>query len=119
MTSVTADAKNARPLALDSQNPDPTEETMHHSLLLRSLLLATFTVASIFGLHNLKSSGSLVSAQNQVTQGSLQVVDPNGQVKAICPLKHTSVKAQISGFLARATVTQEFENPFKEKIEAV
>ncbi|OLD27742.1 MAG: hypothetical protein AUJ04_03300 [Acidobacteria bacterium 13_1_40CM_3_55_6] len=29
------------------------------------------------------------------------------------------MKAEISGFLARVVVTQEFENPFKEKIEAV
>ena len=39
--------------------------------------------------------------------------------KGICPLKHTEVKAKISGPLARVTVTQEFENPFQEKIEAV
>ena len=30
-----------------------------------------------------------------------------------------SVKAEISGFLSRVTVTQQFENPFTEKIEAV
>ena len=29
------------------------------------------------------------------------------------------MKAQISGFLSRVTINQEFENPFKEKIEAV
>src|ERR1700759_4102557 len=40
-------------------------------------------------------------------------------VKGICPLKHTEVKARISGPLARVTVVQEFENPFQEKIEAV
>ena len=37
----------------------------------------------------------------------------------MCPLKHTSAKAEISGFLSRVVVTQEFENPFDEKIEAV
>jgi Ca-activated chloride channel homolog len=37
----------------------------------------------------------------------------------VCPLKHTDVKAEISGFLARVVVTQEFQNPFKSKIEAV
>ena len=36
-----------------------------------------------------------------------------------CPLKHTDVKAEISGFLSRVDVTQEFENNFTEKIEAV
>ena len=42
-----------------------------------------------------------------------------GEVTALCPLKHTDVKAEISGFLSRVVVTQEFENPFKDKIEAV
>jgi Ca-activated chloride channel family protein len=36
-----------------------------------------------------------------------------------CPLKHTSVKADIAGFIARVTVTQEFENNFSQAIEAV
>jgi hypothetical protein len=29
------------------------------------------------------------------------------------------VKIEVSGFLARARVTQQFENPFPDKIEAV
>src|SRR6476659_10733523 len=53
------------------------------------------------------------------TPGSLQVVDESGNLKAICPLKHTDVKVEISEFLSRVNVKQEFENPFKEKIEAV
>src|SRR5262249_54635477 len=92
---------------------------MSQKLFIRTVLvIAVLTVAGI-GLHFLKGTGSIASAQNSATQGSLQVVDSNGKPKAICPLKHTDVKAQISGFLARVTVTQEFENPFKEKIEAV
>ena len=35
------------------------------------------------------------------------------------PLKHTSVKAQVTGYVGSVRVTQEFENPFAEKIEAV
>src|SRR5260370_33239009 len=60
-----------------------------------------------------------VNAEASGTQGSLQVLDPNGKPRGLCPLKHTDVKAEISGFLSRVVVTQEFENPFKEKIEAV
>ncbi|HMF54836.1 MAG TPA: VIT domain-containing protein, partial [Pyrinomonadaceae bacterium] len=56
---------------------------------------------------------------NQVTEGALQAVDPQGHPRGACPLKHTDVKAEISGFLSRVTVTQEFENSFNEKIEAV
>ena len=43
---------------------------------------------------------------------------PDGQVVE-CPLKHTDVQADISGFIARVKVTQTFHNPTKEKIEAV
>jgi Ca-activated chloride channel homolog len=39
--------------------------------------------------------------------------------RAALPLKRTEVKAKISGFLARVVVTQQFENPYDDKIEAV
>ena len=92
---------------------------MRRPFSLKFLLLIAASVAAMSGVNALRSSGGLVSAQSGVTQGALQVVDPNGKPKAICPLKHTDVKAQISGFLSRVVVTQEFENPFPEKIEAV
>jgi Ca-activated chloride channel family protein len=65
--------------------------------------------------------GAAVFAQEaqKVTEGILQVSRPNGAALGVAPLKHTDVKADISGFLARVTVRQEFENPFGEKIEAV
>jgi Ca-activated chloride channel homolog len=53
------------------------------------------------------------------TPGALQIVDREGKPPAFCPLRHTSVKAEVSGFIARATVTQEFENRSDAKIEAV
>ncbi|HVE58799.1 MAG TPA: VIT domain-containing protein, partial [Pyrinomonadaceae bacterium] len=53
-----------------------------------------------------------------VTQGALYA-SGKGMSLGECPLKNTSVKADISGFLARVTVTQEFENSFAEPIEAV
>ena len=61
----------------------------------------------------------LAAAGNRITEGSLISLDSKGLPQAACPLKHTGVKAEISGFLARVTVTQEFTNPFKDKIEAV
>ncbi len=51
--------------------------------------------------------------------GALTALDSTGKPAGACPLKHTAVQAEISGFLARATVTQEFHNPFQQKIEAV
>ncbi len=35
-----------------------------------------------------------------------------------CPLKHTDVKARVDGFIASVDVTQQYTNPFSEKIEA-
>ena len=67
----------------------------------------------------MQSSEVGVLAQTGQTAGALTVVDSTGKAKSLCPLKHTDVKAEISGFLSRVNVTQEFENPFKEKIEAI
>ncbi len=51
--------------------------------------------------------------------GSLEIIGKGGAISGICPLKHTSVRGAISGFVARVTVTQVFENPAKQNIEAV
>jgi Ca-activated chloride channel family protein len=60
-----------------------------------------------------------VEAASKVTQGALQIIDKDGKPGGQCPLKHTDVNAEVSGSLARVTVTQEFHNPLREKIEAV
>ena len=60
-----------------------------------------------------------VQAGTQPSGGSLQVLSKDGAVTSLCPLKHTEVRGRVSGFIARVTVTQVFENPAKEKIEAV
>lgn len=65
--------------------------------------------------------GSLAPAaapRAPITEGSLYSIDREGR-PLFCPLKHTDVQANISGFLARVTVTQEFVNPSSNKIEAV
>lgn len=92
---------------------------MHQNLILRLLLVLALTFAAIIAFSAHISSPLIVEAQESDTQGALQVLDPSGKPKARCPLQHTDVKAEISGFLARVVVTQEFANPFKEKIEAV
>jgi Ca-activated chloride channel homolog len=53
------------------------------------------------------------------TPGYLAALDKGGQSPGSCPLVHTEVKAEISGFLARVTMRQEFHNPFVSPIEAV
>src|SRR5712692_6195588 len=92
---------------------------MRRKFLLKSLSVLAVSAAAIMGLASLRSSGGVVLAQNGATQGQLQALDSSGKPKALCPLKHTNAKAEISGFLSRVVVTQEFENPFAEKIEAV
>ncbi len=66
--------------------------------------------------------------QNRETQSNQFKGDGSGTLLAMlgsgkklgqCPLKHTSVTANVSGYVARVTVKQVFENPFKDKIEAV
>jgi len=62
---------------------------------------------------------STVSAAAGETAGSLGIIAKDGSIKSACPLRHTEVRGAISGFLARVTVTQTFENTATEKIEAV
>jgi Ca-activated chloride channel family protein len=50
--------------------------------------------------------------------GSLVMKDAKGEIVPI-PLKHTDVKASVAGYIASVDVTQQFTNPFSEKIEAV
>ena len=87
-------------------------------ILLTAFLMAT-CMASIFALARSERSRSTQSTATKASSGALDVVDASGNVVGQCPLKHTAVKAEISGFLSRVVVTQEFENPFKDKIEAV
>lgn len=57
-----------------------------------------------------------------VNPGSLSVVQLGGEKppeKLEMPLQHTDVQIEVSGFLARAKVTQAYHNPFTKPIEAV
>jgi len=91
---------------------------MVRELLPKSLLILILSVLVLPVIITLYEPQN-VSAQTEDTSGALTVIDGNGKQKAVCPLKHTDVKAEISGFISRVVVTQQFENPFKEKIEAV
>src|SRR2546430_6598329 len=93
---------------------------MRNKTSLKIALLLTASLAGLLAYASLNySNAALRAPQEEATQGALQVLDAKGQPRGLCPLKHTDVKAEISGFLSRVRVTQEFENPFKEKIEAV
>src|SRR5262249_41041489 len=62
---------------------------------------------------------STVSAASGQTAGSLGIIGKDGSVKSTCLLCHIEVRGAISRFLARVTVTQDFENPAVQKIEAI
>ncbi len=88
---------------------------MKRNPLLRSTLFAFVCLLTAGPI----SRDYSVKAQGSATEGSLFALDAQGRPEGQCPLKHTNVKTEISGFLARVMVTQQFENPFADKIEAV
>ncbi|HYP25278.1 MAG TPA: VIT and VWA domain-containing protein [Blastocatellia bacterium] len=95
---------------------------MKHSLASFSaflLLVCTCAFVVVANVAGPSEPPSPVAASPSETQGSLNIIDSKGAPAGLCPLKHTDVKAEISGGLSRVVVTQEFENPYKEKIEAV
>lgn len=50
--------------------------------------------------------------------GGLYVQSPAGN-QLVFPLKHTEVRAKVTGNVSRVEVTQTFENPFTTTLEAV
>jgi Ca-activated chloride channel homolog len=94
---------------------------MHRKSFFRFVAVLIAAVAMIVAIAFFKFSSTTALAQvaEGEAPGSLQVLDQSGKRTGTCPLKHTDVKVEISGFLSRVSVTQEFGNPFKEKIEAV
>ena len=63
----------------------------------------------------------LVPPADEDTPGSGAMLArlPKEEKEIPLPLKHTDVKGQISGYIATVDVTQQFHNPYDEKIEAV
>jgi biopolymer transport protein ExbB/TolQ/uncharacterized protein YegL len=99
---------------------------MKQRLLLSLICATTIFLAVPTSFNNLSPTNnhglveaSTVNGTRKITQGELQALGRDGRPRAECPLKRTDVKADVSGSLARVTVTQDFHNPFKEKIEAV
>ncbi|MEK6703115.1 MAG: VIT domain-containing protein, partial [Planctomycetota bacterium] len=66
--------------------------------------------------------GAVVENDDRPGSGGLVCVVPSpGRVpqQVAIPLKHTDVRASVSGFISQVSVTQQFQNPYSEKIEAV
>lgn len=82
-----------------------------HCLRFVSMFLAILAL--------LLSAQPALAKSDRPNEGRLEAVTAKGQALVTCPLRHTEVTADISGFIARVTVRQQFQNPFKEKIEAI
>jgi len=90
--------------------------------ILKWIGLTAISLTIVFLLSNIARDNTVTASSDNTrpqTQGALQALDQDGKPAGECPLKHTEVKAQVSGFLSRVTVTQDFENNFPNKIEAV
>src|SRR5579859_6414665 len=59
------------------------------------------------------------SAGQPQGNSQLQIIGKDGKMTGFVPLKHTGIKTEISGFVARIEVTQEFENVLPDAVEAV
>ncbi|HEY2117141.1 MAG TPA: VIT domain-containing protein [Candidatus Angelobacter sp.] len=59
------------------------------------------------------------SAGQPQSGSQLQIIGKDGKMTGFVPLKHTGIKTEISGFVARIEVTQEFENVLPDAVEAV
>jgi Ca-activated chloride channel family protein len=61
-----------------------------------------------------------VPAESEETPGAGALMAKlSGEKEVPLPLKHTDVKAWISGYIATVEVTQQYHNPYDAKIEAV
>ena len=76
-----------------------------------SLFVCLLNLFTVLLLVVASSNNSVLAAPAPgETPGSLAIVGKDGKIQGDCPLKHTDVRAGISGFLARVTVTQTFSN---------
>jgi Ca-activated chloride channel family protein len=65
------------------------------------------------------AAASLNVLGQDVTEGTLFASNSRGKQLGACPLKNTAVDVEISGFVARVRVVQDFQNTFSVPIEAV
>ncbi len=89
------------------------------SSLMVGLSLIALCCAFMFLDRASVSARGIPQASDKVSQGQLRIIDALGKPGVLCPLKHTRVEVDVSGFLARVTLTQEFQNTADRMIEAV
>ncbi len=106
-----------KPLVIN--NFYPKKLTLLGVIMLLKLWIMIMTIFSLSSAYASERPGKLA---NEVNPGSLEVVQLGGakpEKKLEMPLQHTDVQIEVSGFVAQATVTQRYHNPFTKPIEAV
>ncbi len=88
-----------------------------------SVLASPASARQLAAVSGQKADRNTEQKQNQKQKqkenaGTLLAMSSSGKPLGHCPLKHTDVHTEISGYIARVTVKQVFQNPFKDKIEA-
>ncbi len=108
-------------------HPTHVSSRRHARRMMRSLIVLCLIAAFALLITTLSTSHTEAAQDTDAVgqnitgtgSGALQILTPTGEIQAVCPLKRTDVKAEVSGFVARVNVTQIFANPSSEKIEAV
>ena len=121
-----AAAERGRAAIMNRLHNDPTTTRHGAQHLFRThgtglLAAALFVAVVLIGVLALPSRQNLAIAQViQVPDGGkLEAFDPDGRFVGPCPLQHTAVDANISGPFVRVNLTQDFQNNYQQKIEAV
>lgn len=92
----------------------------HNDRAIRVSFRATIvTLICLALLAGSRRPGEARTFDEGATAGRLAILNKEGKAQDFCPLKHTDVVIDVSGYCARATVTQQFENPSRDTVEAV
>jgi Ca-activated chloride channel family protein len=78
-------------------------------------LLCPFSLA----IHAEPRPGGLAADLNPGSLEVLQIGGAKPETRLELPLRHTEARIEVSGFVARATVVQHYQNPYDRPIEAV
>jgi Ca-activated chloride channel family protein len=87
-------------------------------IIFLTLIVITFLLFTR-SAHASERPSNLAEGINPGTLSVKQIGGEKPEKKLEMPLQHTDVKIEISGFVASATVTQHYHNPFEKPIEAV
>lgn len=89
------------------------------SASLKAALLAAADADEIWVIRKYRSKKNEAEPSDVPGSGELRAKQPGETKEVVLPLKHTDVNAAVAGYIATVNVTQQYTNPYSEKIEAV